>query len=81
MNDVTIGCDMTFAFGGTLVAITAGVREVYLLTSNGALTTLALPDEGPMTPWRVIGMGNEVLRVTRGALTAKCDFYILRRMS
>lgn len=39
--------DMTYAFGGILVAITAGIREVYLLTSNGSLTTIALPEEPP----------------------------------
>ncbi len=80
--------DLTYrstANGATdIIAIASGREQIYVFTAGGGLTTLALPaDEVGMVPWRVerIEGGEEeaVLIVTRGPLTEKGQFYLLKK--
>lgn len=80
--------DLAFRAGAggttTLMAIATGREEVYEFTGGDGLTTIALPEEEVgMMPWRIerIEGGEEesMLIVVRGPLTAKGQFYLLKK--
>ncbi|MBL8955171.1 MAG: hypothetical protein JNK82_30620 [Myxococcaceae bacterium] len=80
--------DLTFGvFNGQptnrMYAIAGGRREVYEVTLGSGMRTLPLPgDTSNLTPWRIVAVPNssDLLLVTRGPLTKKGEFWLLRRL-
>lgn len=83
-NDISVR-SLDFRNGGELFAVSSGRRELYIFSGNNGLKTVALPDEGELSPWRIAsvprktGTERDMLLVSRGPLVKKGRFSLIRR--
>ncbi len=70
---------------GDFLAIASGRQELYVVTATNALTVTGLAIDGTspsnLSPFRIVPTflaGNPLLLVTRGPITKKGEFYLLR---
>jgi len=78
--------DLAFRSANELFVASSGRLELYVVSDAGGIKTVGLPDDGELSPWRIVHVNRagdsrerDILLVSRGPLVKKGRFSLIRR--